>query len=323
MFRWGILSTAGIARSAMIPGIDLSRNGVVSAIASRDTNKAKALAEQVGAPYHFGSYVDMLASDTIDAVYIPLPTSHHVDWSLKAAAAGKHVLCEKPIALQAEGIDRLIAARDQHGVTIAEAFMVYYHPQWHKVRDLIQDGAIGNLRHISGAFTYYNTDPNNMRNILELGGGALPDIGVYPTVTSRMVTGCEPSNVRAKIIRSPEFGTDIYADVSMDLGHCSMTYYVSTQMAQRQSMVFHGDKGWIDVKAPFNAGIYDSDTVVLQDQHRNVSQVFHFPGVNQYCLQAEAFADAAMGKGADIFTLENSRGNQLAVDAVYAAAEPD
>lgn len=321
MFRWGILSTAGIAKSAMLPGISQSSNGVVAAIASRDAGKAKTLADQYGAPHHFGSYEELLASDLVDGVYIPLPTSHHVDWTLRAIEAGKHVLCEKPIALHADKIDQLIAARDARNVTVSEAFMVYYHPQWHKVRDLVKNGAIGTLRHIEGAFSYYNTDASNMRNILELGGGALPDIGVYPTVASRMVTGQEPTNVRAKIIRSPEFGTDIYANVSMDMGDCAMTYYVSTQMALRQSMVFHGDKGWIDVAAPFNAGTYDADIVTLHDQHRKTTEVFRFAGVHQYQLQAEEFVRMATGHDADIFTLENSKANQQAIDAVYAAAE--
>jgi predicted dehydrogenase len=139
----------------------------------------------------------MLASDVIDAVYIPLPTSQHVEWSIKAADAGKHVLCEKPIALKASEIDDLIAARDRNKVVISEAFMVTYAPVWRKVRSLLQEGAIGELRHVQGAFTYYNRDPGNMRNIPELGGGGLPDIGVYPVISTRFSTGKEPSWVQA------------------------------------------------------------------------------------------------------------------------------
>ncbi len=192
MFRWGILSTAKIGREQLIPAIVDAENGVLSAIASRDVKKARALAERFGAQHAFGSYEAMLASDKIDGVYIPLPTSQHVEWAEKAANAGKHVLVEKPLALDARDIGRLIKLRDKKKVLISEAFMVTYHPQWIKVRELVQSGAIGTLRYVQGAFTYFNVDPKNMRNILSLGGGALPDIGVYPTVSTRFVTGKEP-----------------------------------------------------------------------------------------------------------------------------------
>ena len=195
MFRWGILSTAKIGREQLIPAIVDAENGVLSAIASRDLKKAKALAERFGAEHAFGSYEAMLASDKIDGVYIPLPTSQHVEWAAKAAEAGKHVLVEKPLALDAKDIAKLIKLRDKKKVLISEGFMVTYHPQWIKVRDLVQSGAIGTLRYVQGAFTYFNVDPKNMRNILALGGGALPDIGVYPTVSTRFVTGKEPKRV--------------------------------------------------------------------------------------------------------------------------------
>ncbi len=174
MFRWGILSTARIGREQFIPAVNLAENGVLAGIASRDLKAAQKLAAQFGATHAFGSYEEMLASHEIDGVYIPLPTSQHVEWSVKAAAAGKHVLCEKPIALKASEIGKLIEARDKNKVLISEAFMVTYHPQWLKVRDLIASGAIGTLRQVEAAFTYFNVDPGNMRNIPELGGGVCP-----------------------------------------------------------------------------------------------------------------------------------------------------
>jgi len=177
MLRFGILSTATIGREHVIPGIQSAGNANVAAIASRKLSSAKKLAQQCGVPLAFGSYDEMLASDDIDAVYIPLPTSHHVEWSVKAANAGKHVLCEKPISLKATDIKKIITARDKNKVIVSEAFMVTYHPQWIKVRDLLAKGAIGSLRHIDASFTYFNTNPKNMRNRPELGGGALPDIG--------------------------------------------------------------------------------------------------------------------------------------------------
>ena len=189
MFRWGILSTAKIGREHLIPAIQQASNGKLTAIASRDLSKAEALAEQTGAAHAFGSYEEMLASDTIDGVYVPLPTSQHVEWAVKAADAGKHVLVEKPLALKAGDIAPVIAARDRNRVLVSEAFMVAYHPQWEKVRSLIAEGAIGRLRHVQAAFRYHNVDPQYMRNRLELGGGALPDIGVFRTVSTRLATG--------------------------------------------------------------------------------------------------------------------------------------
>ena len=205
MFRWGVLSTAKIGRDQVIPAIVEAENGVLAAIASRDIKKGRALAKRFGALHAFGSYEELLASDTVDGVYIPLPTSQHVEWAAKAAEAGKHVLVEKPLALDAKDIAPLIKLRNRKKVLISEAFMVTYHPQWLKVRELVRSGAIGKLRHVQGAFTYYNVDPKNMRNQLSLGGGALPDIGVYPTVSTRFVTGKEPKRVQATIERDKKF----------------------------------------------------------------------------------------------------------------------
>jgi len=323
MFRWGILSTAKIGREHVVPQLLDAENGVVAAVASRDKARAEEFAARFGIPHTFGSYEEMLQSDVIDGVYIPLPTSQHIEWSIKAADAGKHVLCEKPIALDAGDIEKVIAARDRNGVLVAEAFMVFYHPQWQRVRALIADGAIGKLRHVQGAFTYFNTDPANMRNKPELGGGGLPDIGVYPTVVTRISTGREPQRVQATVERDPDFGTDRYASVKADFGDFDLSFYCSTQLAARQSMVFHGDKGWIEVSEPFNAGGFGAPFVTLNDQRHTGAQMFRFPGVRQYRLQAEAFARRAEGEDAAIFTLEQSVLNQKLIDAAYRAAAHD
>ena len=323
MFRWGILSTARIGREQVIPQLQDSENGVVTAIASRDHARARELADRFGAPLAFWSYEGLLASDEVDGVYIPLPTSQHIEWSIKAAQAGKHVLCEKPIALHADEIAPLIAARDANNVLVCEAFMVTYHPQWRKVRALIGDGAIGRLRHVQGAFSYFNIDPDNMRNQPELGGGGLPDIGVYPTVSTRFSTGREPLRVQAVVERDPGFGTDIYASVKADFGDFEMGFYCSTQMALRQSMVFHGEKGFIEVTAPFNAGDYGHAVVTLHNVDHEEARTFRFPGVRQYRLQAEAFVRKVQGGEEEIFTLEQSVLNQRFIDAVYRAAAHD
>ncbi len=323
MFRWGVLSTAKIGREYVLPAIQESRNGVLRAVASRDLARARQLADRFGAPQAFGSYEELLASPEIDGVYIPLPTAQHVEWTAKAIQAGKHVLCEKPIALKAADIAPLKQAAAARGVLVVEAFMVFYHPQWLKVRELVQGGAIGRLRHVQGAFSYFNVDANDMRNRVELGGGALPDIGVYPTVTTRLVTGREPTRVRGFVERDPRFGTDIYADVTADFGDFHLTFYCSTQMALRQSMVFHGETGFIEVHAPFNAGDFDHHRIELHDQKRAEARVFRFPGTRQYRLEVEAFADRASGGDAAVFDLDQSEANQKVIDAIYRAGSHD
>jgi predicted dehydrogenase len=320
MFRWGILSTAKIGREHLIPAIQASDNGNVAAIASRDIAKAEALAQAVGAPHAFGSYEAMLASDVIDGVYIPLTTDAHVEWSIKAADAGKHVLVEKPLALKAAQIDDVIAARDRNNVTVSEAFMVTYHPQWTKVRELIADGAIGQLRQVDAAFTYFNRDPDNMRNRPELGGGVIPDIGVYPTVTTRFATGLEPLRLQATVEFDPDFGTDRYASVRADFGSFEQTFYISTQLANRQTIAFHGDKGFIEVSSPFNSNLYEGDEVRLHNAGHSETQVFRYTGVNQYKLEAEAFVRATRCEGV-VFTLESSRLNQRVIDAIYSSSK--
>ena len=323
MFRWGVLSTAKIGREQLLPAIVEAENGVLSAIASRDLSKAKALGERFGARHAFGSYEELLASNEVDGVYIPLPTSQHVEWAAKAIEAGKHVLVEKPLALDAKDILPLIKLRDAKKVLVCEAFMVIYHPQWIKVRELIAGGAIGRLRHVQGAFSYYNVDPTNMRNQLDLGGGALPDIGVYPTVSTRFSTGKEPLRVQATIERDKKFGTDIYSSIRADFGDFELSFYLSTQMAARQVMVFHGEKGFIEVFSPFNAGLYDHHRIELHNQNHTEAQVFRFPGTQQYRLEVETFARAAQGGKEETFTLESSVLNQKVIDAIFRAGDKD
>ena len=323
MFRWGVLSTAKIGREQVLPAIADSENGVLTAVASRDVAKARALADRFGAPHAFGSYDELLASPQIDGVYIPLPTSQHVEWTAKTIKAKKHVLVEKPLALDAKDILPLIQLRNQHNVLVCEAFMVIYHPQWIKVRDLIANGAIGRLRHVQGAFTYFNVDPTNMRNQLALGGGGLLDIGVYPTVATRFTTDKEPLRVQASIERDKAFGTDVYSSVRADFGDFELSFYVSTQMAGRQSMVFHGDAGFIEVAAPFNAGAYDHHRIELHNHNHTEAQIFRFPGTQQYRLEAEAFARAARGGKDRVFTLEESVSNQKVIDAIFRAGDKD
>jgi predicted dehydrogenase len=197
--------------------------------------------------------------------------------------------------------------------------MVTYHPQWIKVKDLIAKGAIGKLRCISGSFTYFNRDPTNMRNRPELGGGALPDIGVYPVVCSRFVTGEEPESVLASVDFDPDFETDCYAQVNLKTASVDISFYVSTQMSDRQTMVFHGDKGFLELTAPFNSNLYEGDEVRLHNNNHKQTRIFRYTGVNQYQAQVEAFSRyIESGKGT-VFSLENSIKNQKVIDAIYKA----
>ncbi len=321
MFRFGILSTARIGEQHVLPAISRASNCVVSAIASRDLKRAQKFADRFGVPLAFGSYEQMLASDEIDGVYIPLPTSQHVEWAVKAAKAGKHVLVEKPLALKARDIARVVAARDGSGVVVSEAFMVAYHPQWLKVRELLAKGAIGSLRMVDASFTYYNVNPDNMRNRPELGGGVIPDIGVYPTVATRLATGQEPTRVQAHIDWDPDFGTDCFASVRADFVDFELSFYLSTQLANRQSIVFHGDKGFIELTAPFNSNLYEGDELRIHDRGHAKTQVLRYSGVDQYQLQVEAFARVASGGRGELFSLEESVLNQRVIDAIYKAGK--
>ncbi|TPE52212.1 Gfo/Idh/MocA family protein [Amaricoccus solimangrovi] len=314
--RWGILGAAKIAREFLAPAIHISDRGVVAAVASRSPGKAEPFAVYPGLRV-FDDYDAMLADPGIDAVYIPLPNSQHVEWTARCLRAGKHVLCEKPIALRAEEIDPLIALRDETGLLAAEAFMVTHHPQWRRVRELVDSGAIGTLRLVQGAFSFFNADAANIRNMPELGGGALRDIGVYPSVTTRFVTGAEP--VSASAVIDWDMGIDATATARVAFPGFLLDFYVSMRMAPRQQMVFHGDKGFVSVTTPFNARVYGESAIELRAAD-GVTTIERFPAADQYRAQIDAF-NAAVLDGADYACpLEFSRGNQRMIDMIYDAA---
>jgi len=321
MFKWGILSGANIGIKHLLPAISESSNGIVSGIACRNINDAKNIATHFNIESVYDDYDALLASPDIDGIYIPAPTSHHFYWVKRAAEAGKHVLCEKPISMAAEEVDELIVLRDKSGLLISEAFMVYYHPQWEKVRSLLSEGTIGSLTHINGAFSFHTIDPKNTRNIAELGGGALRDIGVYPVVTARMACAKEPLRVRAQTQYSADFGTDIFTTAALEFDDFSMNFYCSTQLSLYQEMSFHGDKGRIHVSAPFNAGLYGHARVHVYDDDASSETQFSFSDVRQYRLQVEHFVEAVKDRNKDYFSLENSRANQRVIDALFEAGE--
>jgi predicted dehydrogenase len=319
--RWGILGNAKIARDFVIPAIRLSRNGEVVALASRDRAKAAEICQRFSIPTLHEDYANLLASSAVDAVYIPLPNTLHVEWTRRAIAAGKHVLCEKPLAMHASEIDSLIEARDRSGLTVGEAFMVAHHPQWEHVRRTIAEGRIGSLRVVEGAFAYRNVDAGNIRNRRDLGGGSLRDIGVYPVVTTRIATGKEPIRAQAHIEWDAAFGTDKLAVCAVAFEGFQLSFYCATQAARRQQMTFHGEAGWLRLEAPFNAGVYDQARVTLRLNDGSGTEDTIFPQANQYQNMVENFADAVQGKAALVFTLESSRANQRVIDMLFEAGD--
>lgn len=322
--KWGIISTALIGTAKVIPGMQSSPECDIVAIASRSEAKAKAEADKLGIPKAYGSYEAMLADPEIEAVYNPLPNNLHVPVSIQALEAGKHVLCEKPIAMHASELDALIAARDRSGKQCVEAFMVRHHPQWQRTRDLARSGALGRVRAVSGLFCYFNRDAANIRNIPETGGGAMYDIGCYPIVTSRYVFGEEPRRVAAITEYDPDFKCDRLASVLLDFPSGQAAFVVSTQMAPYQRMHISGEKARVEVEIPFNAPpdrpcrIFIDDGSQLGDLSRKVEE---FPTCDQYGLQGTAVSQAFRAGNSGEFPLEDAVRNQRVIDAALEAGK--
>lgn len=314
--RWGILGAAKIARTDLAPAIHLAEGAELAALATRDAARAapfRALAPHLRV---HDSYEALLDDPAIDAVYIPLPNHLHVEWSLRALAAGKHVLCEKPLALRAAEIDALIAARDASGKLCAEGFMVCHHPQWQRARALLAEGAIGRLVHVDAAFTFFNADGANIRNRPETGGGAMYDIGVYPCITTRFATGAEPLRLRADL--EFENGVDVFGRVWAEFPGFTMAFYVGMRAAPRQGIAFHGTEGVMELPFPFNAGKAGAAQVIVKRGFDH-TVIERFEPVNHYQRMIEAFQRAARGDEAFACPLEFSRGNQAMIDAILEA----
>lgn len=315
--RWGVLGASKFALVTMIPALHRAKGGVVAALASRSADKAAPARAAIPNLALVDDYDALLQSDAIDAVYIPLPNHLHAPWALKAMAAGKHVLVEKPVGMSVAEIDSLIEARDRTGAFCAEALMIAHHPQWTDIRGLIDGGAIGPLRHIAGHFTYYKNDPANIRARADFGGGALRDIGVYPLAAARLATGAEP--VIGHVAMDVEGGVDIRTRVQASFGAVSFDFLCSMRMHRQQEMQFFGEAGTIIVRAPFNPGDYAEGVVEIR-RPGGAAEQRYYTGADQYVLQAEAFSAAARAGAPFACPLEFSRGNQRAIDAIFAAA---
>jgi predicted dehydrogenase len=322
--RWGILGAADIAIKKVIPAMQRSRLSIPFAIASRDQGKARDAADLLGIPRAYGSYEELLADPDIEAIYNPLPNHLHVPWSIRAAQAGKHVLCEKPIALSAEEARSLLAARDATGVQVAEAFMVQSHPQWREVKRLIDDGRIGTLRLVSGHFSYYRRDPNDIRSNPDWGGGALMDIGCYPIFIARWMFGAEPLEVVAMIDRDPELRIDYLTSALMRFPSGQATFACAGQLVPFQRVQLFGDRGRIDVEIPFNAPPDRACRIFVDDGSKlggASAETVELAVADQYTVQADAFSGAIRGVGSVPVSLETAVGNMAVIDALLTSAE--
>lgn len=321
--RWGILGAANFARQQMAPAIHMARGAELYALATSSPEKARDFQDFCPALKVHDGYDALLADPEVEAVYIPLPNHLHVMWTLKALAAGKHVLCEKPIALHAREIDQIIHARDASGLLAAEAYMIVHHPQWQRARDWVQAGEIGRVLHVDAAFSFDITEaPDNIRNRPETGGGSLRDIGVYTFGSVRYVTGAEPVELQARMIR--ENKVDVWAHVTgvMESPASRFTYSSITGMRlpNRQEVTFQGEKGMIRVaSAPFNANVFDVAEIELHKPAMVVTTE-RFPTANHYVLQVEAFGRSIREGVPYPCPLEFVRGTQAMMDRAYGVA---
>jgi predicted dehydrogenase len=321
---WGILSTANIGIKRVIPAILSGGHGVIAAIASRDATRARDVAARFGIARSYGTYQALLDDPQIEAIYNPLPNHLHVEWTVKALAAGKHVLCEKPIALNAAEAQALVAARDRSGRHVIEAFMVRFHPQWQRVRALLREGRIGQVRALQSAFTFPVANPGNVRNRLEYGGGALYDVGCYPIVTARYLLGDEPERVIAQVDRDPASGVDrLSSGLVVFPGGAHLLLTSALQLALYQRVVVLGTQGRIEILVPFTPPKEHACRIVIDpgtalDGSPAVTE--EFTAVDQYQLQCDHAAAVFRNQATQEFPIEDAIANMRVIDALYRSA---
>jgi predicted dehydrogenase len=324
--RWGVLSTADIATRKVIPGLRSAARTEVLAIASRDTARARAAAGRLGIPRAYDSYEALLGDPDVDAVYIPLPNHLHPRWTVAAARAGKHVLCEKPLALSAVDAQTMVDACREAGVLLMEAFMYRLHPSWVAVRELVGSGRIGTLRAVGSWFSYFNDDPTNIRNIRDVGGGALYDIGCYSVNLSRMLFGSEPTRVQAAITRDAASGVDVLTSGILEFEGGIATFTCSTRVEDDQRVDVYGTQGRISIPIPFNippdrpthvSVIAGGDPPVAPHAER-----LTFPAADPYAVEAELFGAAILDGGPVPVPPEDAVANLRVIDALFAAGAP-
>jgi len=313
--RWGVLSTADIGMVKVTPAIQRAGNSEVVAIASRDEARATEAASQLGIAAAYGSYEALLAADDVDAVYIPLPNDMHAEWTMKAAAAGKHILCEKPLAMSWAQAEEMAAACRDAGVKLAEAFMYRHHPTWVEALRLVRIGTIGDLQAVQSWFSYYNDDPGNIRNRVENGGGAIMDIGCYNINLSRLVFGAEPSHVASSVRRDAVMGIDTLSSAVLEFpggGQSSFTCAIRAEDYQRAHIV--GSSGRIEIEIPFNIPP-DRETRIFVTRGGDTETVV-FPPTNQYTIQAELFAAAILDDTDVAVPVDDAIANMRVIEAI-------
>jgi predicted dehydrogenase len=323
--RWGILSTADIAVRKVIPGIRRAARCEVTAIASRDGEAARAAADRLGIPTAHGSYHALLADADVDAVYIPLPNHLHAEWTVAALRAGKHVLCEKPLAMTADDAQRMVDVAHETGLHLMEAFMYRHHPTWVAAMDLIDSGRIGALTAVQSWFSFFNDDPANIRNVLEYGGGALFDIGCYSVNLSRMIFGGEPVRVQASIRRDPTSGVDVLTSAILDFDRGIATFTCSTRSESDQRVDIYGTTGRISIGIPFNIPPDRPASIFLtaggDPPVAPATEVLEYPTADPYAVEFERFATAVLDGGPTPVPPEDAVANLRVIDAIFAAAE--
>lgn len=321
--KWGILGVAKIAVEKVIPAMNAGQMSEVVAIASRTREKAESAASGLGLEKAYGSYEELLADPEIEAVYNPLPNHLHVPWTIRAVESGKHVLCEKPLALNAREAEELVRIRDQTGMLIEEAFMVRTHPQWIKAKDAINEGRIGNLVAIQGAFSYFNRDPENVRNVPEYGGGGLMDIGCYPITCSRFILDREPHRVLGLCDMDPDFNVDRLACGILDFGDVPSSFVCGTQMVPYQRMHFYGTKGRLEIEIPFNAPPDRPCRIFIDggDLFGKQKETIELPICDQYTIQGDLFSKAILEAGRPAVSLEGSVQNMRIIDALFESSK--
>ena len=319
--RWGVLSTAKIGIDKVIPATAAAERCEVVAIASRDLGRARAAASELGIPRAFGSYEDLLADPDVDAVYNPLPNHLHAEWTIAAARAGKHVLCEKPLATTSADAERMIQACEAEGVLLMEAFMYRLHPTWEAVTSLVASGRIGELKTVQSWFSYFNDDPGDIRNLVETGGGALYDIGCYCVNLSRMLFGAEPERVGGSVLRDPVMGIDVLTSGILDFGDVVATFTCSTRAEPDQRVHIYGTEGRISLEIPFNIPPDRPTRVSLtaggDPPVRPETEVFTFDPANEYTIQAERFAAAVLDGGRVPIPPSDAVGNLRVIEELF------
>jgi predicted dehydrogenase len=322
--RWGVLGVARIATQKVIPAIQQASNCEVVAIASRDSARAQQAAKTLGIRRAHGSYETLLDDPEVDAVYVPLPNHLHALWTTRAAESGKHVLCEKPIALTADEARTLLAVRDRSGVHIQEAFMIRGHPQWKRAKALVDAGELGDVRAMSGFFSYLNTDAKNVRNVKEFGGGGLLDIGCYLVNTARFIFGGEPIRVAGAVELDPRFDVDRLASMMLDFGGRHAIGTCSTQLQPYQRIHIVGSKGRLEIEVPFNAAPDHSCRLFFDrtgDLWGAAVEIIPLDLCDQFTLQAQAFADAILHNRPQAVPLEDAVANMTCIDAIARSSK--